>query len=144
MNKVEELAALEAAMVTAVERAGGIDPEIALVVPVRDVKVTETGTVVGADAAVVAHRKAHPSLYKPFEHMNDRELHAAGEQILAPGRTQAPLSPPFRELDASRLSVTELRELEKTMSSAGGGGAYDAGVLQRALVRQRQEDARAS
>jgi hypothetical protein len=141
MDELEKLNAITGALIDAVERAGALDPEIALLVNVDNVKVTDTGKVTGADAAVVAHRKAHPFMYRNYSSMSDGELDTATAQFLESGRTPAQTRPDFRELDASRLSYSELAELEKSLSSAGGGGGYDAGALKRALARQRSEDA---
>jgi hypothetical protein len=142
MDRLEELAAIEDAVTREVVRAGAIDSEVALLVPLDGVTVSDTGEVHGADRAALAHRKAHGQLYRGFEQMNRRELYQAEEQFLEPSRSLAQPTPGrFKQLDAARLTALELVELEKTLTSAGGGGSYDASMLQAALARQKREDA---
>jgi len=140
MDRLEELALMEDALETAAEHAGAIGPEIASIVPLTNVRV-ENGRVRGADQAVLEHRKEHPLLYRGFEQMTNRQLREAEDQFLRPGETQAPPRSAFSPLDASRLNARELAELEKTLTSAGGGGGVDVAVLRAALARQRAEDA---
>jgi hypothetical protein len=114
-------------LLAAARRAGAISDEIAALL---DVTGDET-----PDQAVLAYRRDHPNLFKPLDKMTNAEFDTADRQIRSASVSQPSAGPSWRELDASRLTQAELRELEIAIA---GRGDYDRSVLASALARQRK------